>query len=355
MLSRPQIPPPGSPLPPPGSPGALGQVLTEIASAAAREDAPNNGLVGRAGTYTAPPPQTSIALFQLTGNFNDDDLADGQTWPFQPDASWFHANATRVEYYSGAQQWDIPLSSGDSSSGTSVPETACVWHNAGCQIDSVDHDREMPAAMQGSGQFMPAVGSGAWVWCFYDEGPGCWVVLQPFEDIIRVQLTTNWYACCKADANILIATGDAPSDSGSSSSGTTDTSCVVFNTGYTVACYDTVNAITNDPNAVFDPILGLYYIPSGNTAVVKRFADDNAWEPLRFSGAVCTACCGSSSSYRAVRESESAFRTPAGVRPWQSPRRWGTTLSTARLPGSRTTATAAIMSSLTTASSTSPH
>ena len=134
-----------------------------------------------------------------------------------------------MEYYPGSQDWHAPSSFG--SSGEATPETAYVWAPAGYQLDSVDGDRNMPDGMQGSSQFMPAAGNGAWVWCFYDEGPGCWVVLQPFEDIIRVQLTEDWYACCNAQASILIASGDAPTSSGSSSG--TGNTCVVFNTGYT--------------------------------------------------------------------------------------------------------------------------
>ena len=66
MPSRPHIPPAGSPLAPPGQPGAFRRVLAGIADAAGRQDAMQNGLAGSEGTITAPPPQLSIGLFQLS-------------------------------------------------------------------------------------------------------------------------------------------------------------------------------------------------------------------------------------------------------------------------------------------------
>ena len=119
----------------------------------------------------------------------------------------------------------------------------------------------MPDSLAAAYQFMPAAGPGQWVWCLYDESAGVWVMLQPFEDIIRVQLAEDWYACNSAAANILIAAGDAEEWLG-------------FTTGYAVTVYDPLGAIANDLLAASDSS-GNWYMPAGTCAIVKRFADDN--------------------------------------------------------------------------------
>ena len=152
-MTRPiSIPPPGSPL------VGLGAILSEIASAAGREDAPQSGLIGSEGTITAPPPQCSIALFQLTGPFLSGSISP--TWANAPGAAWYHANATRVEYYSAtaspANTWNTPADQGDTAT---TPEIVQVW---------------APAALI---QANLTIETKERVWCFYDEGPGAWVMM----------------------------------------------------------------------------------------------------------------------------------------------------------------------------------
>ncbi len=180
-----------------------------------------------------------------------------------------------------------------------MPLEVSVWHNAGYQIDSTDPDRAMPDGLAAAYQFMPAAGPGQWVWCFLDETVGLWVMLQPFEDIIRVQLAEDWYACDSAAANILIALGDADEWLG-------------FATGYAVTVYDPLGAIANDLLAVSDSS-GNWYMPAGTCAIVKRFADDNAWEPLRFMPGQCPTSSSSSSSSGSSGSSSGSSGSSSGI------------------------------------------
>ena len=140
------------------------------------------------------------------------------------------AAATRLEYYPSANNWSTPGPAGDTATKA---ETVNIWHNAGLQLGSVDSSRELPIALEEADVYMPAAGNGQWVWCLYDEGPGCWVVLQPFEDIIRVRFTQNFYACQSATAVLVLAPNDI----------TLDTS---FYTSAGLVVYDPLNTITYD-------------------------------------------------------------------------------------------------------------
>ncbi len=176
-------------------------------------------------------------------------------------------------------KWSTPANAGDE---TTIPLQLNVWHSAGYQLDSTDADRNMPDGLAAASQFMPAAGPGQWVWCHFDEAAGIWVMLQPFEDIIRVQLAEDWYACDSATANILIANGDADEWLG-------------FATGYAVTAYDPLGTIANDPLSLRDSS-GNCYMPARTCAILKRFADDNAWEPLRFMPGQCASGSGSAGS-----------------------------------------------------------
>ncbi len=148
------IPPPGSPL------VGLGPLLAGIATAANRDDMPPSGIVGREGLLTAPPPQCSLALFELTGSFAAG--PPSPTWPDAPTDTWYCAPATRVEYYPATaatpNTWQTPAEQGDEDT---YPEEVTIW--APGQPAS-----EQPAL---------AAQSGDRVWCFYDEGPGAWVFI----------------------------------------------------------------------------------------------------------------------------------------------------------------------------------
>ena len=187
-MTRPiETPQPGAPL------VGLAAHLAALARLGARDDMPPSGMFGAEGTTTAPPPQCSIGLFQLTSNFAAG--PPSPAWTSAPNSKWFCASAARVEYYpsnaSPANQWETP--SGQEDDDTTAEEIQ-IWAPAGYQIDSGDDTRTLPAAMQAvspTPSFYPPACDGCWVWCFYDEGPGCWVVLQPFEDIISIELKTD--------------------------------------------------------------------------------------------------------------------------------------------------------------------
>jgi len=156
-MTRPaNIPQPGAPL------VGLGGVLSQIAQAANCDDMPSSGAFGREGTATAPGPQTSIALFQLTGPFCNSPAP----WANAPANNWWFAQATRVEYYSGTatppNTWNTPADEGDSDT---TPETTSVW---------------APAALVQSD--IP-IEANERVWCFYDEGPGVWVVIARSQTV----------------------------------------------------------------------------------------------------------------------------------------------------------------------------
>ena len=173
MPTRPQIPPAGTPISPPGQPGALRETLAAIAAATPTQAAMQNGIEGSEGPAAVAPPQVSIALFQLTEDFNDHALPAGATWPTQPSSTWFHAQATRVEYYpgSGQQQWATPDQQGDDAT---TPETAYIWYPTSYQYSS--------GSSSGVGSVSgtnPGLGAGSRVWCLYDETAGVWVVLYP--------------------------------------------------------------------------------------------------------------------------------------------------------------------------------
>ena len=234
------------------------------------------GIDAEGGSAKRDPDVPQIALFEITGKFAPGSPTDGT--PNPPYGNWYSARRRRSSTIPPAK-WSTPRDAGDEDT---VPLEVSVWHNAGYQIDSTDPDRAMPDGLAAAYQFMPAAGPGQWVWCFLDETVGLWVMLQPFEDIIRVQLAEDWYACDSAAANILIALGDADEWLG-------------FATGYAVTVYDPLGAIANDLLAVSDSS-GNWYMPAGTCAIVKRFADDNAWEPLRFMPGQCPTSSSSSSS-----------------------------------------------------------
>jgi len=279
-MTRPfNIPSPGAPL------VGLSKLLSGIAETANRDDMPAAGTFGGDGTNILPTPQVSIGLFQVTSRWSGGSLPDGLTWPLLPDIDqWQWAAATRVEYYPDTAAWNTPSGADDD---VTVPENIYLWHQAGLPPGSVDPDRDLPEEMQTAGDFVPAVGVGQWIWCFYDEGPGCWVALQPFEDILRVKLTSDWYACGTATADILISLGDADEWMG-------------FDTGCAIVVYDPVGIIANAPAAVQSTCSGssgqsTAYIPAGTIAIVKRFADTNAWEPLGGFGSLCASSSSGSS------------------------------------------------------------
>ncbi len=86
-MTRPaSIPPPGSPL------VGLSPLLAQIAAAANRDDMPPSGTFAREGTATAPPPQVSIALFELTGPFGPGPAAAPYAYHPQPNSSWVCAS-----------------------------------------------------------------------------------------------------------------------------------------------------------------------------------------------------------------------------------------------------------------------
>ncbi len=277
MPTRPDIPPPGTPL---STPGQLHDVLDWLAAGAGRQDWPQHGIVATEGTATTPGPQVSLALFKLTGRWTNAALPAGQSWPYQPSpANWHYAPATRVEYYPAAGTWNTAADQGDTATAA---ESGYVWHQAGLQLGSADPARSLPAAIEAAGDFMPAVGNGQWVWCFYDEGPGCWVVLQPFEDIVRVKLTQDLYACGWATAVILLAANDITSGDG-------------FYTSAQLTVYDPLGVVAASLAARQDSA-GHSYVPAGTPCYVKRFADDNAWEPLLFGTSPCSSSSSGSSS-----------------------------------------------------------
>jgi hypothetical protein len=166
-MTRPaHIPPPGSPL------VGLSETLSEIAAAASRDNIPPSGIFGGEGTATAPPPQASLALFQLTGAFVAGPPPD---WTVAcPNGNWFCAPATRVEYYAGsANEWATPAEEDDSDT---TPETVYVWAPASYNYNGTP----------GSGNITgsnPGYAAGTRHWCFYDEGPGCWCILR-YDPII---------------------------------------------------------------------------------------------------------------------------------------------------------------------------
>ncbi len=221
-MTRPiNIPPPGSPL------VGLSPLLSHLAATANRDDSPPSGTFGSDGTFTAPPPQCSLALFQLTGPFISQSSSG---WPAQPGPVWFSAPATRVEYYpadaSPPNTWNTPSGQGDEAT---TPETATVWHNAGYQIGDSDTTRSLPATLQstsgGGPYFYPAAGDGEWVWCFYDESAGIWQLLGGFEDIqpfeLKGDLTPGGSATAyfllpdesNVNTNVIVTVYDSPEGS----------------------------------------------------------------------------------------------------------------------------------------------
>ena len=172
-MTRPvDIPPPGAPL------VGLSPLLSEIAAAANRDDMPAGGLFGSEGTATAPPPQVSIGLFKLSSVFQSG--TPSPTWTDAPGDAWHWATATRVEYYAGSPNtWNTPADQGDEAT---TPDTETIW---------------APNAM-----LQTAAGAnGEYVWCFYDEGPGCWVLLAQAPP--RWDYTGSGYGTAIPAANFL--------------------------------------------------------------------------------------------------------------------------------------------------------
>ena len=151
MPTRPTIPPAGSPVAPPALlPGPTGPCRRGRPPGLARR-----GLVGQDGALGGPPPQVSIGLFQITDLFTNNALPDGQQWPFSPSTDWYWAPATRIEYYGQTtQNWNTPAGESDAST---TPER---------RISGPPQPCPTAAGVQNE-----------WVWCFYDEGPGPWVIL----------------------------------------------------------------------------------------------------------------------------------------------------------------------------------
>jgi hypothetical protein len=234
-------------------------IFNQVKHAAFRKIMGANVRTGPDGTTViTPPAKKGIALFKLVENFNQTALPSGQASPLQPAVAWYHAKAQRVIYWPTAPRGPWWNTQDDEGQTVTPEETTYVWHQAGYQLDSVDPDRNMPDAMLtyfGGQQFMPGYGAGTWVWCMWDDGPQCWVVVSHFEDIIRVQLTTDFYAWSTASAAILISATNAD---GTTNDGTTSpapitpspTSTISFNTGYEVTMYDPLGQLMNDLAAI---------------------------------------------------------------------------------------------------------
>lgn len=132
----------------------LSDHLAALARLASGEDMPPSGVFGQQGTASAPPPQVSVGLFKLTSGFQSG--TPSPNWTSAPGSAFSWATASRVEYYPESNTWNTPAD--ESDSGT-TPEDLTVW---------------APAAMLQS----TAAKEGEYVWCFYDEGPGAWVILS---------------------------------------------------------------------------------------------------------------------------------------------------------------------------------
>lgn len=278
MPSSPYIPAPGTPIADEGA-NSLRQVIGDLAASAMGSPLVD---VQGAGAMAGPgglqlsldvPPQ--IELFEVTQRWSSD-VSQMDHKDYMPTkCAWTKAKKV---FFCTDRSWTKLDDTTDD-----VFET--IWHNSGYQIDSIDPNRAMPAYMQDAAHksFMPAVGVGQWCWCLFEEESGVWIVLQPFEDIIRVKLTADWYACKSSTGRIQIASADA------------NDPATAFDSGYELTVYDPLGVIKNDFLALTSSSSGgvpEWYIPAGSYAYVKRFADNNAWEPLRF----MPGCGGSSSS-----------------------------------------------------------
>ena len=114
MPQPPFIPPAGSPITP--RPGAHREILAGLAAAAARKDWVPGGITAEGESDQALPAIPQIALFEITDNFTSGDPSDGT--PNPPYGNWFHAPATKVEYYPAPAKWSTPANAGDE---TTIP------------------------------------------------------------------------------------------------------------------------------------------------------------------------------------------------------------------------------------------
>ena len=286
---RPNLPAPGTPIHPTGRNSMRG-MMQELATAA--ESAPpgtmlQNGIAGTFGIQETQESRPQIAVYQVMTRWSPGSGSGSSSSGIAFTPQNCASAKAKLVYFLQNGIWQKLSDSVD-------PIYETIYHPLGYQIDSTDPYRAMPASLQSAPEFMPAIGVGQFVWCFFDETAGVWQVLEPFEDIVRVQLVSNWYACSKTTGNILIANVDIVPGSGSSSGTGQSYQCLSFQTGYAITVYDPIGTIENDPLAEFDIVKNQGYIPAGMTAYVKRMADANSWEPLKF-GQSCV-CAGSSSS-----------------------------------------------------------
>ena len=143
----------------------------------------------------------SYDLTQIPGN------SDGSRSKYYPQKCAF-AQAKEVRYLhvpgggSGSGGGDGGTNEWTDGTSTYNPPAEIIWHPSGYQLGDNDCDRTFPAALQGgdgdddggsgSGDkekwFYPITGVGEWVWCIQDPDTGFWLVLQPFEDIVDIEL-----------------------------------------------------------------------------------------------------------------------------------------------------------------------
>ena len=292
MPCLPKLPPPGTPIASTGR-NSLRGVVQELAAAAQAApvidfQGPISAVAGPGGLQinAADPPR--LAVFQVVDRWYaypaDDNL---------PQQAAF-ARAKPVYYFAGQGIWQAAVD---------APETT-IWHPCGYPLDSVDPARATPAALQNTRQFMPKIGIGQWCWCCFDAGSAAWQVLDGFEDIVRVRLAEDWYACGAAAAVLRIATADIDADDGPG-----------FADGPAIEVYDPLGTIAESLLAVQDDD-GDFYIPAGNHAYVKRFADDNAWEPLRFMPGDCAGSGSGGSGPQPPQECGVPCPPPGSVMQW---------------------------------------
>ncbi len=199
MPTRPTVPPDDAPF----TPASVARTFHAVIDSTANQNSISGGgaIVSRGGTNTVVPIGAAIGLFELTENFNNDDLPDDAKYPYQPAAYWWHAKATRLEYYGNADDpdWDTPDGASDD---TTVPETGYVWAPAGFQVDSDDPDRDLPDTMQSDKTFVASACSGMFILCWYDDRADAWVLIETFAKQVTGRLTEDLYQCDSATAKL---------------------------------------------------------------------------------------------------------------------------------------------------------
>ncbi len=200
---------------------------------------PISAVAGPGGLTVNASDFPRLAVFQVTDRWYTHPIDDNV-----PQKCAF-ATARPVYYFADQGIWQAMVN---------APEET-IWHPGGYPLDSVDPARTAPTAMQSSNQFMPKIGIGQWCWCCFDQAAAQWQVLDGFEDIVRVKLTTDWYACGQASGTLLIARGNADLWDG-------------FDTDVTLQLFDPLGIIATDLAAVMgsssgDSGGGGLYIPAG--------------------------------------------------------------------------------------------